>query len=130
MCVDLRASLCARFGCAGGSLVSDVHVDSLSGRVTAVTTRDREGAETRHEADAVVFAIGIGGALRAYPVLAWIRVVTMRDGSIEGGGTCLVLVCLLGYCGHLVPGVAAHGALHSPAASLLLVSSEHLIIGP
>lgn len=45
----------------GGSLVSDVHVDSGSGRVTGVTTRNREGQETRHAADAVVFAIGITG---------------------------------------------------------------------
>ena len=49
--------------CAGSSLVSDVAVDSISGRVTGVTTRDRSGRETQHAADAVVFAIGIGGEL-------------------------------------------------------------------
>ena len=50
---------------AGGSLVSDVHVHSSSGKVTAVTSRSREGEETRHEADAVVFAIGITGTRAA-----------------------------------------------------------------
>ena len=45
----------------GGRLVSDLQLDQATGAVSAVVSRDREGNETTHEADAVVFAIGITG---------------------------------------------------------------------
>lgn len=57
----------------GSSLVTDVHLDDTNGHVTGVTTKNREGKATRHEADAVVFAIGISGMqklVQACPVLA------------------------------------------------------------
>jgi len=57
----------------GGSLVSNVHMDTTSGRITGVTTRDREGKQTLHEADAIIFAIGIQGMqklVQSSPVLA------------------------------------------------------------
>ena len=47
----------------GGRLVSDLRLDQATGAVSAVVSRDREGNETVHEADAVVFAIGITGEL-------------------------------------------------------------------
>ncbi|CAL8469873.1 g9415 [Coccomyxa elongata] len=46
---------------AGGRLVSGLQLDSLTGDVSAVVSRDRSGDETVHPADAVVFAIGISG---------------------------------------------------------------------
>ena len=46
---------------AGGRLVSDLRLDQATGAVNAVVSRDREGNQTVHEADAVVFAIGIAG---------------------------------------------------------------------
>ena len=46
---------------AGNSLVCAVHMDDASGRITGVTSRDHDGETTLHEADAVVFAIGISG---------------------------------------------------------------------
>lgn len=46
---------------AGGRLVSGLQLDSLTGDVSAVVSRDRSGNETVHPADAVVFAIGISG---------------------------------------------------------------------
>lgn len=49
----------------GGRLVSDLQTDALTGDVTAVVSRDREGHTTVHPADALVFAIGITGALLA-----------------------------------------------------------------
>ena len=45
----------------GGRLVSDLRLDQATGAVSAVVSRDREGNQTVHEADAVVFAIGITG---------------------------------------------------------------------
>ena len=46
----------------GGRLVSDLRLDQATGAVSAVVSRDREGNQSVHEADAVVFAIGITGA--------------------------------------------------------------------
>ena len=45
----------------GGRLVSDLQLNQATGAVSAVVSRDREGNQTVHEADAVVFAIGITG---------------------------------------------------------------------
>ena len=45
----------------GGRLVSDLRLDPATGAVNAVVSRDREGNQTVHQADAVVFAIGITG---------------------------------------------------------------------
>ena len=45
----------------GGRLVSDLRLDPATGAVSAVVSRDREGNQTVHQADAVVFAIGITG---------------------------------------------------------------------
>ena len=45
----------------GGRLVSDLRLDLATGAVNAVVSRDREGNQTMHQADAVVFAIGITG---------------------------------------------------------------------
>lgn len=45
----------------GGRLVSGLQTNGSTGDVTAVVSRDRAGNETVHPADAVVFAIGIGG---------------------------------------------------------------------
>ena len=50
---------------AGGRLVSDLRLDQATGAVSAVVSRDREGNQTIHEVDAVVFAIGITGAAPA-----------------------------------------------------------------
>ncbi len=49
----------------GGRLVSDLRLDQATGAVSAVVSRDREGNETVHETDAVVFAIGITGEVPA-----------------------------------------------------------------
>ena len=38
-----------------------LQVDEVTGDVTAVLSRDRDGATTVHPADALVFAIGITG---------------------------------------------------------------------
>ena len=48
----------------GGRLVSDLQLDQATGAVSAVVSRDREGNQTVHKADAVVFAIGITGGER------------------------------------------------------------------
>lgn len=45
----------------GGRLVSDLQLDQATGAVSAVVSRDCDGNETVHKADAVVFAIGITG---------------------------------------------------------------------
>jgi len=45
----------------GGRLVSDLQLNQATGAVSAVVSRDHEGNQTVHEADAVVFAIGITG---------------------------------------------------------------------
>lgn len=56
----------------GGRLASGLEVDDITGDVTAVVSRDREGNATVHPADAVIFAIGIKGGLvkqaRHFPV--------------------------------------------------------------
>ena len=45
----------------GGRLVSGLQVDDLTGDITAVLSRDKDGHTTVHPADALVFAIGITG---------------------------------------------------------------------
>lgn len=45
----------------GGQLVSGANVDEVTGNVSTVVTRDKQGAETSYAADAVIFAVGITG---------------------------------------------------------------------
>jgi len=49
----------------GGRLVSDLQLNQATGAVSAVVSQDHEGNQTVHEADAVVFAIGITGEVAA-----------------------------------------------------------------
>ena len=51
----------------GGRLVSDLRLDQATGAVNAVVSRDREDKQTVHQADAVVFAVGITGVDLARP---------------------------------------------------------------
>lgn len=46
----------------GSTFATDLVVDALSGRVTGVVTKEKNGTSKVIEADAVVFAIGITGA--------------------------------------------------------------------
>ena len=64
-CVAVQVARIERAGGSirGGRLVSDLQTDPLTGNVTAVVSRDREGHNTVHPADALVFAIGITGGL-------------------------------------------------------------------
>jgi hypothetical protein len=45
----------------GGRLACGLEVDDISGDITAVVSKDREGNATVHPADAVIFAISIKG---------------------------------------------------------------------
>lgn len=47
----------------GGRLASGLEVDDVTGDITAVVSKDREGNATVHPADAVVFAISIKGKM-------------------------------------------------------------------
>lgn len=47
----------------GGRLVTDVVTDA-AGRVTGIKTKQRGGQEQQLDADAVIFAVGINGALQ------------------------------------------------------------------
>ena len=57
--------------------MSDLRLDQATGAVNAVVSRDREGKQTVHQADAVVFAVGITGVnlarLRGLPISCTLR---------------------------------------------------------
>ncbi|CAL5218947.1 g699 [Coccomyxa viridis] len=68
----------------GGRLVSDLRLDQATGAVSAVVSRDREGNETVHEADAVVFAIGITVSL---------KIIRANNSVVHAGMQKLVSAC-------------------------------------
>ena len=82
----------------GGRLVSGIETDS-SGAVTALVSRDAaSGAEERHEADAVVFAISIAGkrcaALRCMlRCAALMRCAVLCCAALDCAVCCAMLCC-------------------------------------
>ena len=84
----------------GGRLVSDLQLNQATGSVSGVVSRDREGNETIHEADAVVFAIGITGDSLALSHTLVISGCASGKGVFRGSFPVSTPILLQGACLH------------------------------
>jgi hypothetical protein len=74
----------------GGQLAVDVQTGA-GGLITGVVARDREGAQTVHEADAVILAVSVSGT-RPGRLCAWgvgVLVHAVLHGWLLGAGAVL-----------------------------------------